>query len=412
MTTERAYHFDAYTIQFRAQIIDKGSVNGQPMVVLDRTYFYPTSGGQPHDLGRINGSQVVDVFIRPQDKAIVHVLQEPLQGQTAVGEIQWQRRFDHMQQHTGQHILSQAFIETLNAETIGFHLGQAASTIDLNVADLDEKQQRRAEELANRVIWENRPIHIRLVDRAELGTVSLRKIPGLDEDELRLVEISDFDLTACGGTHVAATGEIGQIKLTGVERRGSNVRVAFLCGMRALADYQIKNNVVAALGAELTTGITELVSSVVGLQDELKHVRQQHRRLLNQLAKLEAERMLNQASTQDASGATVIVQVYEEQDRKRPAIRALANALTSHDEVTALLAMAGPSAYLVFARSDNAAGDMNRLLQRAFNTLGSGRGGGSQSFAQGGGTAATKSQLERALTQAASELASSDGSVS
>ena len=214
--TERLYYTDSYTTTFQAIVVDQFDHNGRPALVLDRTYFYPVSGGQPADAGTLNGVPVQDVYIRETDGAVVHVLSatpSPAEMQGVQGVIDWDRRFDHMQQHTGQHILSQAFIQVADAHTVSFHLSDNSVTIDLNKEQLRPEDVEQAELLANQVIWEDRAIRIREVSPEEAERLALRKVPELESDKLRLVEIEQCDVTACGGTHVSRTGAVGMIKV-------------------------------------------------------------------------------------------------------------------------------------------------------------------------------------------------------
>jgi alanyl-tRNA synthetase len=245
--TERLYYAEPYLRQFEATVTERLSWHGQPAVVLSRSAFYPTGGGQPHDTGSLQGVPVLDVVEREADKAVIHLLEKALPGVPAgadrrivTGEVDWPRRFDHMQQHTGQHILSQVAERLLDAATVGFHLSEKSSTVDLDRAPLSDEQLDQLEEAANRIVFENRPVVARFVNREELAGLPLRKAPEVS-GPVRIVEIQDFDWSPCGGTHVRAAGEVGLIKIVRTERRGSETRLEFLCGGRTLADYRVKN---------------------------------------------------------------------------------------------------------------------------------------------------------------------------
>ncbi|MEJ2753492.1 MAG: alanyl-tRNA editing protein, partial [Chloroflexota bacterium] len=198
---ERSYYTDSYTSEFPARVVETQQTEGAFAVVLDRSYFYPTSGGQPNDTGTIDGIPVIDVQVRKEDGAILHMVESLPQSEEVTAAIDWRRRFDHMQQHTGQHILSQAFIQTHGAQTIGFHLSDETATIDLDVNKIDQEAINKAEDLANRVVWQNRPVVVRWATRQEAERLPLRKIPENGGEKLRLIDIVNFDLTACGGTH-------------------------------------------------------------------------------------------------------------------------------------------------------------------------------------------------------------------
>ena len=260
MTSKRLYYQNAYTTRFEAKIVERVREEGQTAVILDQTYFYPTSGGQPFDTGTINNLPVTNVTIREKDEAVLHWLDtKELWQDEIVGQINWPRRFDHMQQHTGQHILSQSFIQIAQAETVGFHLSDNTLTIDLHTTKLSPTQIEETEYLANQIIWQNRPIHIRLVTQEQAKKLALRKLPPVRQGKLRLIEIDKFDLTACGGTHVQHTGEVGIIKIVKLERQNNQLRVEFCCGQRALHDYRLKNSISNQLSAELTTGMGEVI---------------------------------------------------------------------------------------------------------------------------------------------------------
>ena len=184
---------------------------------------------------------MIDVMVRESDQQIVHVLSETMNDTDVSGEIDWPRRFDHMQQHTGQHILSQAFLRIANADTVSFHLGLESSTLDLAIRNLSKDKIDEAERYANQVVWDDRHVRIRYASTTETKSLPLRKTPDRFGDKLRLIEIEDFDLSACGGTHVSRTGEIGLIKVTKTERRSNELRVEFRCGQRALRDYSQKS---------------------------------------------------------------------------------------------------------------------------------------------------------------------------
>ena len=269
---DRAYYHDAYVVRFTATVVQTAEVDGQPAACLNRTYFYPTSGGQPHDTGWLRQDEqtarVVNVIVREADEAVLHVLDAPLAIGEVTADIDWPRRFDHMQHHTGQHILSQAFIRIAGAETISFHLSPQSVTIDLDRADLTPDEIRAAEQLANEVVWQNRGVTAREVARDEATQLPVRKLPPGRDGKLRLIDIDGFDLTACGGTHVAGTAQVGLVKAIKTERRGSSLRVEFCCGARAFADYRAKHDVVQQLTGALTTGPTELLPAVAKLKDK------------------------------------------------------------------------------------------------------------------------------------------------
>ncbi len=400
MKTKRLYYSDSYTTRFKANIIERVEANGRHAVILDQTYFYPASGGQPHDTGRLNDTAVTNVAIREADGAILHWLGKgEIWFDAVVGEIDWTRRFDHMQQHTGQHILSQAFLQTAEAETIGFHLSDNSVAIDLNNPDLQPEQIERAEFLANQVVWQNRLIKVRWATAEQAQKLPLRKIPPAREGRLRLIEIDKFDLTACGGTHTAATGSVGQIKILKLERRRGKLRVAFACGQRALQDYRLKNSIVNNLTAQLTTGAPELLAAVTKMQAEAKENRRLIKRQQTVLLKMQAQALRDTAVKHGS--VTLVNHVFRDDELDLGQLRALSSQITRQNSQTiALLGIAGKKSFLMFNRSSDAPGEMNQLLKVAMQALGSDAGGGSAVTAQGGGPAAGLEKVRQAINRA------------
>lgn len=377
--TRRRYYEDAYRTSFDAKVLETTTVNGHPSLVLEETYFYPSSGGQPHDLGWINGTKVVEVVLRSEDAAVLHILDKSLDTRKATAEIDWSRRFDHMQQHSGQHVLSQAFLRILGAKTISFHMGTETSTIDVDIQQLDQNRADSVEQLANEIIWENRTIDSRFVTREEALMYPMRKPPPTDSKKLRLVMITDFDVSACGGTHVCRTGEIGMIKIIGWERRRGSIRAEFVCGSRALQDFGYKNNVIRKLSALFTTGYWELEKSIGRQIDEVSEQRKEIKRLQKRLLNIEVEAILREVD--DTSDKRSFVKVFTDKSPKE--LRIIANQLTEARVLVVLLASVAERTSMVFARSAEADGSMNTLLKHAFTLLGSGSGGGSEPYAQG-----------------------------
>jgi alanyl-tRNA synthetase len=397
--SERLYYRDAYQTKFEAKVAERFEHDGRFALTLDQTYFYPTAGGQPHDTGQINNVPVTDVTVRKADGAIIHWLVDEVTADEITGKINWPRRFDHMQQHTGQHILTQAFLQTAEAKTVSFHLSEASVTIDLHTAEITPAQIEEAEELANQIVWQNRTVAVHTVTSEQAKNLDVRKIPTYRTGQLRLIRLIDiekFDLTACGGTHVARTGGVGLIKIVKLERRGEGLRVEFACGNRALHDYRLKNSIANHLTAVLTTGYAELLPSVNRLQDDLKQAQRLIKKQQSELMQYEAAQLLQ--SGKQRGPVTVITHVFN--DRDANALRSLGNHLAKHDDVIALLGLAGDKSQLIFCRSANAPGQMNQLLKPALQMLGTTAGGGNESFAQGGGPAANEDQVLQALGRA------------
>jgi alanyl-tRNA synthetase len=399
--TKRLYYDDSYTVDFTASILEHSEHGGQPAVILDQTYFYPASGGQPNDLGTLNEAAVIDVLAREGDGAVIHILDREISGDNVRGRVDWVRRFDHMQHHTGQHILTQAFVQVADTHTVGFHLSADSVTIDLDKLILTDHIVSLVEDLANQIVFDNRPVTARLVGPDDTTGVRMRKMPDhLLTDGLRVIEIQDFDSTACGGTHVAHTGEIGCIKILRLDKRGDKLRVEFRCGGRALRDYREKNNIVNAAAARLSSGIPDLEQAVMRLQNGYKAALQTLKTSTNQLIEYEAEHLLSQAEY--INGIRVMKTAFDKRDPGE--LRLLASRITQTLDTVALLGTSGEKAHLVFARGSQVSADMNALLKAALETLGNGRGGGQPNMAQGGGVPADVEQVQAALETAAKLL--------
>jgi alanyl-tRNA synthetase len=381
--TERLYYVDPYRLEFEARVVERTNVGDKPGIILESTCFYPTSGGQPHDEGSLNGVPVINVFERG-DKAVVHVLATELKEDFVHGAIDWERRFDHMQQHTGQHILSQAFLQVLNAETVGFHLGKEASTIDVDKASLTTAELDRVEDLANEIIFADCAVKTHSVAETELASLPLRKLPTV-EMPIRIVEVEGFDYSPCGGTHCQRTGEVGLIKITKVERRGQENRIEFLCGDRALADYRNKNRTVNELANRFSVGTWELAEAVERLAEEVKSSKRELNAAKNRLLDYEAVELL--AEAEQHGDVRVVRKVFAHREGEE--VRRLALRLMESEGSVALLGLSGEKAQLFFACSADLPYDMNDLLKRACQVVGGG-GGGRRHFAQGGGPDGSK----------------------
>ena len=376
--TERLYYSDSHLIEFDARVVDlTDRVSGWTAVVLDRTAFYPTGGGQPSDTGTLNGARVVEC-IDDGDKGVLHVVQGAAPARDAVvhGRIDWSRRLDHMQQHTGQHILSQSFITLFNAPTKSFRVLETSCEIDVDLNNPTSDVIERAVELANNVVWEDRAITIRSVSSAEAAALPLRKDPARDGD-LRLIEIEGFDLTPCGGTHAYRTGEVGMIAVRSWERAKGLTRIEFVAGTRALADYRKANKSAREVAALFSTGRDDAPQLAAQMVEDHKELNRRIRALEELTAEAEAEKLLATASD------GVVSQVFDGRDVE--SLKKLAHALIAKPATVALLASRDKDmARLVFARSADAPGDMSVLMREACAML-DGRGGGKPELAQGGG---------------------------
>ncbi len=401
--TDRLYYADSYATHFEATVIEQTIYEGKAALVLNQTYFYPASGGQPNDTGTINGISVIDVIIRDEDAEIFHVLDTPtpfLIEQTVTCEVNWVRRFDHMQQHTGQHILTQAFVQTADAKTVSFHLSSESVTIDLDANGLTDKQIEAAEKLANDVIQADKTVTATLRQMDDQDGVRMRKMPKhIVTDGLRVVEIEGFDVTACGGTHVSRTGEIGLLKIIKLEKRGDKTRLEFRCGGRALSDYSDKHRVISLLATEMNCRFPEVTDNVAKLRADLKAAQTTLKELREQLVQYEAGKLLAEASR--TNGYALITGSFDGRDAGE--LKLLASRLTESGSVVVLMGTAGEKTQLVFARSADLAFNMGALLKEAVGKLG-GRGGGQPAFAQGGGVAATVDQIKAVIEATAAGL--------
>ena len=402
MHTERIYWQDAYCRQFDARIVEQLTVDGKPGLVLDRTCFYATSGGQPHDTGTLNGVAVVDVV--EQEGRIIHLLAEPIEADGVNGEIDWARRFDHMQQHTGQHVLSAAFDGLFGAGTVGFHLSDLTCTIDIDTASLSQEQIHTVEAEANRVAFENHPIGVSHRSAQEVAAMGLRKAPPAHE-RLRIVDIDGYDVCACGGTHVRATGEIGLIHIRRWERRKGVIRVEFLCGERATEDYRRRDAILQSVAQAQSVGIDELGAAVDRLAEAAATSHREAERLRKRL--LDAELPEIAAGAEKIAGAKLVCRYLEGYDAGN--MRYVAQHLVRSERTLALLAISEPTPQLLFARSRDLQPDMGKLLRAAAGPLG-GRGGGRPHMAQGGGLPADQlgAALAAAREKVCAELAQSE----
>jgi alanyl-tRNA synthetase len=400
--TDRLYHGDPYQRRFSACVVERLEQDGRPAVVLDRTAFYPTGGGQPHDTGRLDDVSVVDVLAREADGAVLHVLAAPLEADKVDGQVDWGRRFDLMQQHTGQHILSAAFAGRLGANTVGFHLSDDYATLDLDRAPLTADELSQVESTANAIVFENRRAVARFVPDEEVSSLPLRKpLAEGHKGAVRVVEIPDFDSSACGGTHVRATGEVGLIKIVRGERRGTETRIEFLCGGRALSDYAAKNAMLLELAQEFTVGHWELADTVHRLANDLRETRRELRRTRDALLEAEAYALWHQAEFKDPLRVVRAHFVGRAMDD----LKHLAQRLIAHPQTVALLGTEGQGeekSYFTFACSDDLELDMGTLVRQACQVIG-GRGGGRPNFAQGGGP--DGSRMAQALDEAFRSLA-------
>ena len=404
--TDRLYYHDSFLYDFDAHVIGCTVLEGKQAIVLDRTAFYPTSGGQVHDTGKflVEGREVPVTEVADEESGrIFHFVAEPLAAGTALhGRIDAARRRDHMQQHSGQHVLSAAFIRLFNMPTVSFHMGLESCTIDLETNGLTPAQAGQAERLANEVVLEDRPAQIRFVSLDEARGLGLRKLPSKQTGELRLIDIQDFDLTACGGTHVRSTGQIGAILLRKIEKVKQGMRVEFVCGLRAVSTARKDYSTLTETAAIYSAHIYDLPQQVRKSLDEAKTAGKAQQKLLEEIATLQAERLLAEAS----GSPRIIVRVLP--DRDVIFAKLLAQKLTAGaSDVVALVAGCSGQPALVFAQSVGQKYNMGQIMKDAMSQLG-GRGGGTADMAQGGLPVdkAGSAEVEKILHDSAAKLKS------
>jgi alanyl-tRNA synthetase len=389
--TRRLYHEDAYLLDFESAVVERRDHEGRPAVILDATAFYPESGGQPSDRGTLNGIEVLEVV--DSDGTILHVLAAELPPGPVHGRIDGARRADHRQQHTGQHVLSQAFWELLKGETRSFHMGPEISTLEIGLKAISDSDCDRVEDRANAVVWEDREVKTYFVPEERIGEVPLRR-PPKKSGLLRVVEVDGFDYSACGGTHVRRTGEIGLIRLGPTERIRGNLRFDFLCGVRALRDYRAKDRAVRRLGASFSCAPVDAPGQVEKLSAEHKALKKRARQLGEHLAAFESQEIVRAAEGRVVSGVL--------EDRTPEEARALALAIIRRGELAVAYGAAGESqAHLILARSESLKADLRQIVP-AVAAVVPVKGGGGPSLVEL--VTAEKARLGAAVAAAAAWL--------
>ena len=369
--TRRLYFEDPYRVQFQADVVERSLAEGRSALVLSQTCFYPESGGQPSDKGTIEGVAVLKIF-EDGDK-IVHVLKADVAASQITGTIDWAVRFDHMQQHSGQHILSQAFYEIVKGETLSFHLGAEVSTVEIGIVKIHDDDLNRIERRANEMIFEDREIKTYFVAQDKIGGIPLRK-PPKKQGLIRVVEVDGFDYSACGGTHCRRTGEVGLIKMTQWERIRNNLRFEFVCGWRALSDYRQKNAIVRQLLNQFSVKEAEVASSVGKLAEDLRSVRKLARKSEEKLAEFEALEFIKK------SQGGVIKDVFTDKTPEATKFLAL-HIIKQGDFVVLFGARSEARSHLILAASANLKLDMRPLVSIVAPLI-NGKGGGSASLVE------------------------------
>jgi len=396
--TERLYYHDSFRREFDANVISCEREGNRWKVILDRTAFYPTSGGQPHDVGRLGHAYVVEVVdtgtdvlsVAPDstsEQPVVHYTSAELPIGPVTGKIDWNRRVDHMQQHTAQHLLSAAFIELFGFQTKSFHLGRLASTIDVETPSVLPHHLEQAERRTNEIIFEDREVLVRFGTAVELAEAGIRKKVER-EGVLRAIDIEGFDRQPCGGTHLARTGQAGLLLIRKLERRRDLWRVEYVAGFRALAAARGDFAILTQAAAAMTCAPAEVPAVIAKWSEERRAQHGHAKRMEERLAQHEARELLAQGVGTSAAGqaaealnALRVVSVTLD-DASASYLGLLAAKLVTESNVIALLAN-GSGGNIVFAQTKGAsAGDMGALLRETIQYFG-GKGGGNRDFAQG-----------------------------
>lgn len=372
---KRLYYDNSYLREFEAQIVEQYKKNDKFAVILDQTAFYPASGGQMADSGFLNDQPVLDVI--EDGEEIIHLVSEPLKAESSVsGKLDWNRRFDFMQQHTGFHILAQSFLQISGVITLSSHLGELKDTIDVDMTELTWEQVYKIERHANTIVWQNRPVASSWISAKEVDNLSLRKPPKFFNKPIRLIDIKDFDLDPCGGTHVQNTGEVGLIKVLSWEKVRNNIRCSFVAGKRALIDYQNRTKITQKISQILSTSDSEMIGQVELLKQNVKIRDKQLKKLQLQLLDLEAAQLVSQGKKH--KGELWI----EEIKLKDPVdIRYLAVNVSKKIPAIVVFYTTADPAYLVISCENSRQIDLGLLIPKLRDILGA-KGGGRATFAE------------------------------
>lgn len=384
------YYQDATISEFQATVVKTGSDEDSNYIVLDNTAFYPTGGGQPHDTGWIADIEIIDV--EKVDDEIRHYTTADvsnISGEISA-KLNWTRRFDHMQQHTGQHILTAAFVELFDFATTSFHLGTELVTIDLNVSDVTDAQLAAAEQRANEIILENRPVETKWVTKDELAHYNLRKDVKVDED-IRLVIIPDFDYNGCGGTHPTSTGQVGLVKILATEKMKQQIRVHFVCGQRVLDQLAMRKNVLSDVARQLSAPEEQAADAMRKFATAAKQTEKSLKEAQDALLQFEAKELASEA---------VAARTFE--NRSIQDLQKLARFITEHNQqaIALLVATNDDKLQFVAARGKAQTTSMKTISTAALPLI-NGKGGGNDALVQGGGE---KSITADALLQAMKDI--------
>ncbi len=376
--TVKFYLENPYIRELEAEIVEKKFINSKYYIKLDRTIFYPhLAGGQPGDIGTINGVEVTEVYEDKDD--IVHVVTKNISGKKVKLSIDWDNRLDLMQQHTGQHLLSSVIYKLYNGETVGFNIGKDYVYIDINITDLTEEDAEKIELLANRIIYSNFKIMCYIVNKEELKNIPLRKQPIVNED-IRIVEIDNLDYSPCCGTHLRYTGEIGIIKIRKWEKKKGNVRIEFVCGNRALMDYTWKNKYIKDISLMLSSKDIDVLEKFNKLYAQKELLEKENRELRQSLYQLKGENFFGEA--QHNNGISYIYKKVENMDFKELCF--IANYLNTKDNLIQIYGLNNKNkGQLYISRSENLDIDLLKIF-KGISEKYEIKGGGNSSTVQGG----------------------------
>jgi alanyl-tRNA synthetase len=389
--SKRLYYENPYLVEFEAKVLKRALVQEKPAVILDQTCFYPESGGQPSDRGTLNDIHVIKLI--EEESSILHVLDEDILSGHVRGKIDWERRFDHMQQHGGQHILSQSFSSILKAKTLSFHLGERISTLEIDLRKMTDKNTEDVERLANEIVFQDREIKTYFVEEEDIEKVPLRK-PPQKKGKIRVVEISGFDHSACGGTHPRTTGEIGMRKILRQRKIRGNIRMEFVCGSRALQDYSLKDRILRDLSNMLTISEREVAQTCEKLLQDLRVQKKRIKSLTEKVMKNEAQQMVVQAKDR------IIQKIFSGKTVEEVRFLAL-NIIRSGDYVALFGLHTDKRVHLVLACAEGLGVDMRGLVPLTTPLL-QGKGGGSSTLVEIVGE--KKENLTAALEKAAEQI--------
>lgn len=393
MQTERLYYNEPDLLEFEAEVIGTRDLGERTGIILDRTAFYPTSGGQPNDVGTLGGIALVDCYEDEKTGDIIHVLAGKPDSPRVRGQIDANRRRDHRQQHSGQHVLSRAFVELYDWPTVSFHLGVVTCTIDLAVDSASRDQLERAEDLANRIVQENRQVSIRYMNEDNIAEAGLRKATDRT-GEIRVIDVFGFDRSACGGTHVRSTHEIGPIQITGVSRAKKQTRVEFICGDRVLRHARAAHRALETISQTISSPLLETPSAVAAVWQEFQQSKKR-------IEDLEAKLLDHEAAAFPLDGQGYAIAAFS--GRGIETLKMLAARIAKRPGTVVLLADQSDQLRIVFARAADSPVDVSSLLKKTIEKFG-GRGGGRPDLAQAGGLTADNPEAVLAFAKQALKL--------